>query len=262
MIRHRIAGHDRLLNWKRQPTDLRDLKLQHVQAMSPPSSLPSSATTKGIASPAIRNQLNLGSCTQNAGAEAMAFLYMVAHRAPDPMFSRLYGYFFTRALEGTPADQDSGCNVRDVFKAYRRWGICFEATWPYDVAQFSAEPSEAAQVEARGHRATSFYGLDMLDAIRQSIADGWPAIFGFDCFESLTSDAVTKSGAIPMPGPSEASIGGHCMYLDSYDDERKLVGGINSWGPDWGDGGRFTLPYDYWTQGLASDATTLRVELG
>ncbi len=260
-----INGNQKRLNWKRQPTDLRDVMLHHVEVTA--KVLPTSGTTVRIASPAIRDQLSVGSCTQNAGAAAMAFVHMkqiapltAPHLAVDPLFSRLFGYWWTRHLEGTPADEDSGCNVRDVFKAYRKWGLCLEATWPYMPTKFALQPSAAASTEAVKHKAVKFIGLATLHALKQSIAGGDPFIFGFDCFESLESAHTAKTGLIPLPGPHEKSIGGHSMFADTYDDARQEISGNNSWGLDWGIGGRFRLPYDYWTTGLASDATSLRSE--
>jgi C1A family cysteine protease len=254
-----IDGIERRLNWRRQPTDPRDLVLVHGPALM--AALPPAATTRHRAEPPIRDQGSLGSCTQNAGSEAMGFVYTVSTGKPDPMFSRLFGYYFCRVkMEGYPPSEDSGCNVRDVFRTYRRFGICTEAMWPYDIHKFANEPDARAQEDALKHQALKFYACLTLHAVKKSIADGWPVIFGFDCFDSLDSAETARTGLIPMPKYGEGSIGGHSMYIDSYDDAKHEVSGINSWGTGWGDHGRFRMPYDYFTQGYASDAHTLRQE--
>lgn len=254
-----INGIERKLNWKRQPSDPRDLVLSHGPTMM--AALPPAATTTVRARPPIRDQGQLGSCTQNAGAAAMGFVFMVSTKQPDPLFSRLFGYYMTRVkIEGNPASEDSGCNVRDVFRAYRQYGLCYEHTWPYDVNRFTAEPGPDAKVEALKHQALTFYACLTAHAIKKSISDGWPVIFGFDCFDSLDSAETAKTGIIQMPKYGEGSIGGHCMMIDSYDDKVHMFSGPNSWGEDWGDKGRFHLPYAYWDQGYASDAHTLRAE--
>jgi C1A family cysteine protease len=254
-----INGVTRKLNWKRQPSDPRDLVLSHGPAMV--AQLPPVATTRGRAIPPIRDQGQLGSCTQNAGAEAMGFVYMATTGKPDPLFSRLFGYYRTRVnIEGNPPSEDSGCNVRDVFRAYRRYGLCLETTWPYDVSKFEIEPNAAAVAEALNHQALKFYACMTIHAIKKSVSDGWPVIFGFDCFDSLDSAETAATGIIPLPKYGEGSIGGHCMMIDSYDDHVRMFSGPNSWGPQWGDKGNFHLPYGYWEQGYASDAHTLRQE--
>jgi len=179
---------------------------------------------------------------------------------PDPQFSRLFGYAVTRRLEGTALSLDGGCYVRSVFKAMRRWGVCLESTWPYDISRFSEDPPAAAYTEASQYRALTFYACPSLNAIRQSIADGYPVIGGFACFESMLDDAVTKTGAIPMPDKYAQQVGGHCVYFDSYDDAAGALGFQNSWGLGWGDFGFGTLPQAYVTSGLATDFYTLRIE--
>lgn len=257
----RANGHDRLLNWRRQPLDLRD---KHVASVVGPSALalPRKATTTAIARPDIRNQFDLGSCTNNAGDAAMSFLYMFLTKKPDPHFSRLFGYYFTRLIEGQRLDQDTGANVRDVFKAYAKYGLALETTWPYDVTKFSVSPPHQALVEGMLHLAKVYYACLTLAQIKKSVADGYPVIFGFDCYQSLESDVVSRTGRIPYPTPTEGPIGGHCMMIDSYDDDddEGHFSGPNSWGDGWGDHGRFALPYIYWTRGHASDAHTVRNE--
>jgi C1A family cysteine protease len=254
-----INGVERKLNWKRQPSDPRDLVLTHGPAMM--AMLPPAATTRLRAEPPIRDQKSIGSCTQNAGAAAMGFVYMLATGKPDPLFSRLFGYYRTRVnIEGVSPHEDSGCNVRDVFRAYRQFGLCFEHTWPYDISKFALAPSPSAQTEALMHQALRFYACPTMTSIKKSIVDGWPVIFGFDCFDSLDSPQTAKTGVITMPKYGEGSIGGHCMMIDSYDDHTRMFSGPNSWGTSWGDKGRFHLPYDYWSHGYASDAHTLRQE--
>lgn len=201
-----------------------------------------------------------GNCTANAGCSAAGFLYHRETNKPDPLFSRLDLYAMTRELEGTPLSEDSGCQVRDVFKAMARWGVCFEHTWPYVEARFSQQPPRKAMVEALNHKAIVYLRCATLHDIKQSIADGYPAIGGFTCFESLESDSTSQTGDVPMPSPGEGEIGGHCVLFVGYDDATRMLTFQNSWGTSWGKTGYGRLPYGYVEQGLADDFWTVRRE--
>ncbi len=261
MTRHRIIQGKRrhLAALHHDRVDPRDL---HLSALG---TLPLSASTRNIYAPPVRDQGELGSCTANAGCEAAGFLYHAETKSPDPMFSRLDLYASTRELEGTPLTEDSGAQVRDVFKAMRKFGVCLETTWAYDVAQFSAVPSRAAVSEALTHRAVSYLRCATLAAIKTSIAQGFPVIGGFVCYESLESEQTAQTGDVPYPAPNEQEIGGHCIYFDGYDDSvSDGAGGLgmltfqNSWGTSWGMSGYGRLPYRYVADKLATDFWTLR----
>ena len=240
--------------WRRAQHDPRDYKLAVSAVVHPP------VLSLRSLMPAVRNQLNIGSCTANGGAVMAEFVIWKETAQMPAHFSRLDLYAITRELEGTPLSEDSGCNVRNVCKALRKWGICYETTWPYVPAKFSVNPPRAAAVEALHHRATSFHLVSGLAGIRQCIADGYPMIFGFDCFESLMSDEVGRTGIVPMPGTNDQGIGGHCVTCVGYNDSAGMLEFQNSWGTDWGDNGFGWLPYDYVTQHMASDFVTLRRE--
>lgn len=48
-----------------------------------------------------------------------------------------------------------------------------------------------------------------------------------------------------MPAKGEDMVGGHCVALVGYDDERKAFLVRNSWGTGWGLNGYFWMPYEY-----------------
>ena len=86
------------------------------------------------------------------------------------------------------------------------------------------------------------------------VASGWPFVFGFTVYESFLSDAVAKTGHVPMPSPAETVEGGHAVVAVGYDDKIQRFIVRNSWGTGWGMKGYCTMPYGYLTDpGLASD---------
>jgi C1A family cysteine protease len=100
----------------------------------------------------------------------------------------------------------------------------------------------------------------VLNQLRGCLASGYPFVFGFTVYESFESPAAAKSGHASMPKPSEQSIGSHAVMCAGYDDSKQWFIVRNSWGPNWGLKGYFTLPYAYVTEAqLASDFWTIRV---
>src|ERR1700678_1881450 len=81
-----------------------------------------------------------------------------------------------------------------------------------------------------------------LDVKRQKST---PYVFGFTVYESFESDAVAKSGIVPMPSSTETVLGGHAVMAVGYNDASQRFLVRNSWGSGWGMGGYFTIPYKY-----------------
>jgi C1A family cysteine protease len=66
---------------------------------------------------------------------------------------------------------------------------------------------------------------------------------------------------LPLPRPKEGFLGGHCVVVSGYDFSRTrfpfdVFQIDNSWGPEWGNGGRFWMEAAWLNQsqlGLSSD---------
>ena len=59
------------------------------------------------------------------------------------------------------------------------------------------------------------------------------------------SDETARNGRLPLAVASDHVLGGHALCLVGYNDERRELKFINSWGKDWGDHGYGYMPYDY-----------------
>jgi C1A family cysteine protease len=212
--------------------------------------------------PRVEDQQWVGSCVGNSTSSAFEFVAIKAGLPVEEM-SRLFIYFATRVwIEKTPPSEDSGCQIRDAMKALAMFGCCHEKTWPYIPDKYSAAPTPAAITEAKRHLITQYWRCPSLRAVKVSILQGYPVVFGFTCFESLESDATTKTGIVPYPAAGEGSIGGHAVLATGFNDVTQLVKFENSWGPDWGDKGFGYLPYKYFTNGYANDCWTIRMATG
>jgi len=199
------------------------------------------------------DQGQLGSCTGNALAAAVEFV-----EVSPSMPSRLFIYYAEREIEGTIAS-DSGAMLRDGLKVLATEGAPPETAWPYDIARFAEKPPQAVYAQAKAHEAIQYQSL-RFGQYRACLAAGYPFAFGFSVYESFESADVARTGKVPMPAQGESLLGGHAVLAVGYDNPGKRIIVRNSWGPDWGDGGHFTLPYDYFdpARSLADDFWTIR----
>lgn len=208
--------------------------------------------------PAVYDQGQLGSCTANAIGGAFEF-EMLKQKEPAFVPSRLFIYYNERVIERT-VNEDSGAQLRDGMKTLAHQGACPEPTWPYVISRFATKPTAECYAEAKQHLGVTYMRVDQdVAQMRGCLAAGYPFIFGFTVYESFESDAVSRTGNVPMPNGDERTLGGHAMCAVGYDNPKKLIFVRNSWGPDWGKQGYGTMPYAYFTNtDLAADFWTLR----
>lgn len=203
----------------------------------------------------VEDQGKLGSCTAQALAGNLEFL----DNRPDSKYvdlSRLFIYYNERELEDT-IDYDSGASLRDGIKSLKNKGACLEALWPYIIEKFDKRPTPKCYEEARKRKIKTYHRIDSLQEMLVCLAEGFPFVFGFTVYERFESGKVAKTGIADMPRKGERVIGGHAVMAVGYNqkDSRFLV--RNSWGADWGNGGYFTMPYEY-LETLSEDFWTIR----
>jgi len=201
--------------------------------------------------PPVYDQGQLGSCTGNAIAAAVAY-GLRAQGKHDYNPSRLFIYYNERLIEGT-VNTDAGAEERDGIKVVATLGSPSEDIWPYDVSKFADKPSDQAYAEAKKSIIKQYSRVPVkLSNIQNVLTHGIPIVFGIALYESFESDAVAANGIVPMPDLSEKMVGGHCMLLVGSTDTHFIV--RNSWGEGWGDRGYCYIPHEYVTNtNLADD---------
>jgi len=208
--------------------------------------------------PPVYDQGQLGSCTANGIAGAIEFdQSKLGAKVFAP--SRLFIYYNERAIEGT-VSQDSGAQVRDGIKSVATLGAPPETDWPYNIKLFAQKPPLQAYNDAKLDLVSSYSRVSQGTTQMQGcLAEGYPFVFGFSVYESFESEAVAKSGIVPMPASSEKSLGGHCVVAVGYDATKRVFIIRNSWGTGWGMKGYCTMPFEYLLDAhLASDFWTIR----
>lgn len=216
--------------------------------------------------PPIWDQGQLGSCT--AHGSLRAFMTEGIRQGLDlPMLSRLMQYWDTRNLEGTTAT-DSGGTVRDAVKALATVGVAPESVWPYNIDRFAQRPPAIAFQDARSTMALKYQSVRVGVGgapMRTAVSNGLAIVFGFSVPESFEDGSwKPATEVLPLPGPRESFIGGHCVAVTGYDftctefpEPFFLID--NSWSANWGTAGRFRMSWQWFTPqyGLATDLWVL-----
>jgi C1A family cysteine protease len=275
-MEHLLTKHP--MGWIRDYPDFRDYTIDHpaVRTMTDSigltrtarSGIPPSADLRPFCPP-VENQLDLGSCTANAGIGLLEYYERKSFgRHLDA--SRLFVYKTTRNLMHVTGD--TGATLRSTMAALALFGVPPEEFWPYRTAEFDREPPSFCYSFAANYQCLRYLRLDtpgitgetLLSRIRSCCAAGIPSMFGFTVYSSIRM--ASAGGKIPFPAMGERILGGHAVDAVGYDNAVSIqndapgsvptTGAIlirNSWGPEWGVGGYGWLPYEFILKGLAVD---------
>lgn len=199
--------------------------------------------------PTDYDQGQASSCGPNALAECAEFL-------TGKKLSRLFVYYWTRAMEGDP-DADDGIEIPDLVDIGASMGMPLETSWPYDLTKLETAPPMSALVEALAHRVTSQKVIADLDHLMYSIAvEQRPVLLGFNVPQSMedgTGGSTATTGIVNVPSATDPSIGGHAVTAFSYDKDRRAVQCTCHYGSGFGDGGTIWLGYEHWFAGNVRD---------
>ena len=224
----------------KSPDDDRDLQFA-PGADLPVEGLPRAVDMSGSYPPPL-TQGQSNTCTSNATANALMHVTTNGRRVPQ---SRLFIYWNAR-VQIAKWDQytDTGLCIRDAMKAVAQYNSIAETTWPFDPVQqrFSEKPSSAAWEESTRFKDTFAYRSvkQTESAIKATLSSKHPIVLGILLLESFYNPG--PGGYVKMTGPQ---VGWHAVGLIGYDDSTRRFKFQNSWGPDWGDRGFFTLDYDW-----------------
>jgi C1A family cysteine protease len=193
--------------------------------------------------PPIIDQSNLGDCVANA------FSYCISSQTKNNLsISRLYLYVNSRILDNTPLNNDNGTTIQTACNAIKNYGAVKETTYPYVISNFSKFPSLSIYQNAKLFRNFTYtFVRQNLTSLKNCLNTyNIPIIFGFAVYSSFMTDAVAKTGNVPMPDTkTEQMLGGHCMCIVGYNDATSMFLCANSWGTSWGNKGYCNLPYTY-----------------
>ncbi len=175
--------------------------------------------------------------------------------------SPLWIYYKARERGGLLA-VDRGAHLRDVMKTLQQDGIAPLFAHP-TMTDWRLPPTPDADRLAGYMKIKDYQRIPVdpvaPDTMQRCLAhESLPLLVAVNLFQNVNSPQVRFDGHIPMPIAEDQIYGPHAMLVDGYDRATRRFSGWNSWGKTWGDGGRFTLPFEYFSRpDLAFDIWTL-----
>jgi C1A family cysteine protease len=183
----------------------------------------------------ILDQGNLGSCVANS-----ASLIISTQTKKTKNLSRILLYALCRIYDNTPLNQDDGTYIRTCCEVIRKYGICQESIYPYNINLFSTIPSLNSLKNLNQLKNFIYYSINQdINSLKHTLVTfNKPIIFGIMIYDSFMSSQVASTGIVPLPDiTKETLLGGHCVTIIGYDDNKLCFICANSWGTSWGNKG-------------------------
>ncbi len=205
----------------------------------------------------IYDQGNIGSCVANAASWALKY------NKPALSPSRLYVYYYARLFDFQQGDNrpniDDGTTIQQGFRVLNKKGVCTETLYPYITSKQGLQPPKSLDAGALKNRVIQYAPVQQdINYMKNLLKMGYPFVFGIYVYQSFMTNAVTRTGIVPMPQSGEILLGGHAITAVGYDDTRQVIKFANSWGRGWGDRGYGYIPYAYITNGsMCGDIWTM-----
>jgi hypothetical protein len=205
--------------------------------------------------PPVGDQGNQGSC---AGWATAYYCYtysvakqrkLTAEQRRDPRFQFSPAFLYHKVNGGV----DSGSKMRDIFDVLGNEGCASLAEMPYSDKDLTSAPSSDAVNRAARYKARSVgclftAGKADVEALKTYLAEvRQPFVAAIPIFTDFPKGKRDDSFVYSLTVPAiKANFkGGHAITIVGYDEDKKAFRMVNSWGPDWGDGGFIWLSEDF-----------------
>ena len=202
------------------------------------------------------NQGERSSCTGWAVGYAMMTYYKNVEfdrdvTLPENQFSP--SYIYNQIYVGV----DEGSYVEHAAMLYFTQGGCSIQSMPYDLYDYTAQPTYDNHMEALKYKVKSWGLIYNASNIKACLAEGIPVILTFPTYDNFYN--FTPSNYIYSKYEGR-HIGSHAVCLVGYDDSKNAYKFINSWGTAWGLNGYGYISYNLVSNNLypkTSNKTTV-----
>lgn len=216
---------------------------------------------------AIENQGARGKCVSQTFTSAARYVWRALF-GETLLFSDDAFYAMLLEWAGNPLTEDPGSSAIAAIAVGESQGFPLWDDYPDDPRSLRS-PDAATRARAQGFRLGLTYRCPNAAIIEGAIAQNRPVAIAFECFASIGSSEVARTGVIPF-SPDERVVGAHEVLIVGADRRRRLFYFLNSWGDNWGLDvvdtfglGRYSrgfgaLPYEFLEQGFAFDPVSIR----
>ena len=236
--------------WKKDLPDVNDKPITKMGAIQAITTIPEQTNMEEHL-PTPYNQGGSSSCTGQSASGAIYTSWGAQAAINRRIPSTRWLYSIGRGVTGTE-EVDEGTYIRDVFKAAKILGVAPATVWPFSVEKVNERPDWATfraahdQKTLNGYYRIATVGAARILDIKRALAANHPVVFG------LEIDAKWFDYTGGLLDEAKVIEGGHAMFLyGHFKDE--FFWGQNSWGPGWGENGRYRIKQSALASILASD---------
>ena len=137
--------------------------------------------------------------------------------------------------------EDSGTYPYIACDCLRRFGVCTEEEWPFEIGRLFDAPSIMAMRDAYVHKLSAYYritetGQDRVQSVLDALRANHPVVYATDVGDNWQNYSAGQVLRVP-----ETAEGGHATHLVGWIEDQAVFIGENSWGTGWGDDGYYLL---------------------
>ena len=186
------------------------------------------------------DQGSMRSCASWAAVYALKSYQERAQRqwgySAKTLFSPLYTY--NQLNDG----KNQGTTIQKTMAILVEQGACTLEDFPYHVNAYDLPPTEAQRQSAKNYRSMEYFTVKGVNDFKSAIYNYGGLIASIEVYDDfIRMNSSTNTLYDSLSGEFE---GMHAICLTGWDDSLQAFRFINSWGPDWGDGGFGWITYD------------------
>lgn len=184
----------------------------------------------------VKDQKDVGACVAHALSSIIEYYNCVQRGDLTEMST---GYIYGNRTNSE--HKGPGMIIRDALDAARKCGDVPKEDFPENVEMPKAlmlyqRRAKGLQDIGYPNRISEYCRVNTVSAAKQALMAGIPLLMAMDWYSDMrVEDGVLVTNFI-------GNEGGHCMFIYGWDDRGWKI--QNSWSENWGENGKFILPYE------------------